>query len=161
VRNSWGEDWGVGGYAYLPYDYVANPDFNVCGMYAIEALTEVDLTPDEDDGEGLEEEEELDEEEEFDEEEDEWLDEDEEDEGYNDDDFFSPLAEARRVFNSFDIDGSGSMGKGELFLALRMNGVRVWPWQMDEMMASLDTDGSGTLDFNEFCAMSGIDIDAD
>jgi len=26
VRNSWGSDWGVQGYFYLPYDYVLNPD---------------------------------------------------------------------------------------------------------------------------------------
>lgn len=28
VRNSWGEDWGDGGYCYIPYDYMTNPEFN-------------------------------------------------------------------------------------------------------------------------------------
>ena len=28
VRNSWGEDWGDGGYCYIPYDYMANPELN-------------------------------------------------------------------------------------------------------------------------------------
>lgn len=26
VRNSWGPDWGVGGYCYMPYDYLTNAD---------------------------------------------------------------------------------------------------------------------------------------
>jgi hypothetical protein len=28
VRNSWGEDWGDGGYCYIPYDYMTNPELN-------------------------------------------------------------------------------------------------------------------------------------
>jgi len=28
VRNSWGADWGDGGYCYMPYDYLLNPKFN-------------------------------------------------------------------------------------------------------------------------------------
>ena len=27
VRNSWGPDWGDGGYCYIPYDYMTNPHF--------------------------------------------------------------------------------------------------------------------------------------
>ncbi|KAL1525176.1 hypothetical protein AB1Y20_020046 [Prymnesium parvum] len=156
VRNSWGENWGVGGYCYVPYDYAANPEFNVCGMYAIEGLTEVDLTPDDDDGEGLaepeEEEEELELEEEQADEEDE-----EDEEEYDDDDFFSPLREAKRVFDMFDTDGSGSMDVGELFTALRLFGVRVRPYQMGAIMESLDTDGSGCISFPEFCRMLQVE----
>lgn len=28
VRNSWGPDWGDGGYCYMPYSYLLNPKFN-------------------------------------------------------------------------------------------------------------------------------------
>ncbi|MBW4511469.1 MAG: C1 family peptidase [Scytonematopsis contorta HA4267-MV1] len=27
VRNSWSESWGHGGYCYIPYDYLANPEY--------------------------------------------------------------------------------------------------------------------------------------
>jgi len=28
VRNSWGEDWGSGGYFWMPYEYVTDPDLS-------------------------------------------------------------------------------------------------------------------------------------
>mmetsp|Transcript_16122 Transcript_16122/g.20062 ORF Transcript_16122/g.20062 Transcript_16122/m.20062 type:complete len:405 (-) Transcript_16122:81-1295(-) len=160
IRNSWGADWGDCGYAYVPYDYIAGPDFNFLGQYAIKGLTDYDLTPDEDDGEDLpdpNDAEDLDgdgipdiEHQEDDDEE------DEDDDDFDPDDMFDPLAEARRVFAKFDLDGSGYISQDELSLALRRAGIRVS--NIEEFFEYFDADGSGQISFNEFCAMCGIEV---
>jgi len=156
VRNSWGDGWGEGGYCYAPYSYVANEEFNVCSQYCIRGLQDVDLTPDEDDGEDPdvdfdEEEEEV----EFEEAEDD--DEEDEEDDVDVEDMFSPLAEARRAFNFFDADGSGTMDKGEVWRALLFNGIFLTPWQLESAMADFDQDGSGRISFVEFCLMAGVE----
>mmetsp|Transcript_53848 Transcript_53848/g.128331 ORF Transcript_53848/g.128331 Transcript_53848/m.128331 type:complete len:396 (+) Transcript_53848:73-1260(+) len=158
VRNSWGEDWGKGGYVYLPYDYVASETYNFCGMYAIKGLSDVDLTPEDgkdDDGPDPEEEEE---EEDFDDMEDEEDDdeEDAEDEDF-DDSMFDRLAELRRIFARFDRDGSGSIDRNELWTCLWCYGIRCNGQQLDAYLEYYDADNSGRIGMKEFAAMCGVE----
>lgn len=45
VRNSWGHQWGDGGYCYIPYDYIMSPQYN-CGdcwvMYDVNPIRQED-----------------------------------------------------------------------------------------------------------------------
>jgi hypothetical protein len=41
VRNSWGDDWGDGGYCYIPYDYLMSPKFNAGDSWVIKRLDAV------------------------------------------------------------------------------------------------------------------------
>eukprot|EP00604_Paraphysomonas_vestita_P003228 CAMPEP_0174821738 /NCGR_PEP_ID=MMETSP1107-20130205/9234_1 /TAXON_ID=36770 /ORGANISM="Paraphysomonas vestita, Strain GFlagA" /LENGTH=387 /DNA_ID=CAMNT_0016039073 /DNA_START=108 /DNA_END=1271 /DNA_ORIENTATION=+ len=158
VRNSWGTDWGDRGYCYIPYDYAANPKFNFLGQYAIYGLTDTDFTPepaddhaqlidrtngdDDDHSPLLEEEEDVEEHETPDEE--------------AIEDLFDPVAEARRAFNKFDTDGSGTLNIRELNRALLLNGTFLKKNELEKLMRKYDTDHSGTLSFDEFLCLPGV-----
>jgi len=43
VRNSWGEDWGDGGYCYIPYSYLVNPKFNDGDSWIIQRLDNFEI----------------------------------------------------------------------------------------------------------------------
>jgi len=158
VRNSWGEDWGQGGYAFLAYDYVANEAYNFCGMYAIKGLSDVDLTPedgDDDDGPDPEKEEE---ERDFDDMEDEEDDdEDDEDDEEWDTGLFDRSSIIRGIFARFDRDGSGTIEGNELYSCLWCFGKPCWPSQVDDYLQMYDTDGSGKIGIKEFAAICGVE----
>ena len=100
VRNSWGPDWGDNGYCYMPYDYLANEEFNMGDMWSARGLTDYDFTPeDEDDDEELFNQDDVEDEDDEDlESEDEDLGDDEEDPDASDDkDLFEPKAIFKKV----------------------------------------------------------------
>lgn len=56
----------------------------------------------------------------------------------------------RRVFNTFDKDGSGAIDKGELKEVFQMMGRVFSDEEIQKMMDIADTDSSGLLEYEEF-----------
>uniref|UniRef100_A0A1J3HXG0 Calcium-binding protein CML19 n=1 Tax=Noccaea caerulescens TaxID=107243 RepID=A0A1J3HXG0_NOCCA len=61
--------------------------------------------------------------------------------------------EIREVFDLFDIDGSGSIDARELNVAMRSLGFEMNNEQLNELMAEVDKNQSGAIDFDEFVHM--------
>ena len=56
-----------------------------------------------------------------------------------------------RSFRAFDsLDGNRKVDKGEFFTGLQENGVQVTAAEANALHALLDTDGDGTINFDEF-----------
>ena len=56
----------------------------------------------------------------------------------------------RQLFNAYDRDGNGIMDKMELGTFIRQDlGYDIAPNELDEVMATLDKDGTGRLEFQE------------
>jgi Ca2+-binding EF-hand superfamily protein len=58
--------------------------------------------------------------------------------------------EIQNAFNVFDADGSGEIDSMELTLTMRALGLNPTPAEVREIMAEVDDDGSGTMEFEEF-----------
>lgn len=65
------------------------------------------------------------------------------------------IEELKEAFSLFDQDGSGSIEKDELGAVMRSLGQNPTEAELDEMMAEVDTDGSGEMDFKEFLQLMG------
>jgi len=63
------------------------------------------------------------------------------------------LAEIRKVFESFDKNGDGSISKDELKVALNALGQTPTEVELVSMIRDADKDFSGTIDFDEFTQM--------
>lgn len=63
------------------------------------------------------------------------------------------VAEIKEAFDLFDIDKSGEIDVAELKQALNGLGIKEDNQTFDRMMAEIDENKSGTIDFNEFLGM--------
>merc|ERR1712137_518746 len=61
--------------------------------------------------------------------------------------------EMREAFQLFDKDGDGTISTAELGTAMRALGQNPTEKELQEMIAEVDGDGSGSIDFEEFCEM--------
>merc|ERR1739843_45578 len=57
------------------------------------------------------------------------------------------------AFDLFDTDGSGSIDSKELKVAMRALGFEPKKEEIQKMIADVDDDGSGTIEFDEFLKM--------
>ncbi|XP_037505746.1 calmodulin-A-like [Rhipicephalus sanguineus] len=63
------------------------------------------------------------------------------------------IAELREAFALFDKDGNGAFGTKELGTVMRALGYNPTEAKLKDMIAEVDIDGNGTIDFPEFLAM--------
>ena len=63
------------------------------------------------------------------------------------------IEELKEAFNLFDTDGSGNIDAKELKAAMRALGFQVKKADVRKMIADIDKDGNGSIDFEEFLDM--------
>lgn len=60
---------------------------------------------------------------------------------------------ARKIFDRFDVDGSGAIDKEEMGSMLRSLKMEVTPAELEALMRDADPDGNGVIEFEEFVAV--------
>jgi len=63
------------------------------------------------------------------------------------------LSEVRDLFDNFDSDASGSIGKAELSDLVEMLGTRLNDAELQAAVEAMDGDGSGEVEFDELFAV--------
>merc|ERR1712086_1239624 len=63
------------------------------------------------------------------------------------------IEEIREAFNLFDADNSGAIDVRELKAAMRALGFEVKKEELKKMISDIDSDGNGSIEFQEFLEM--------
>merc|ERR1712139_201111 len=63
------------------------------------------------------------------------------------------VAEIKEAFDLFDTDVSGSIDTNELKVAMKALGMDAKSEEIRKLINDIDSDGDGTIDFDEFLAM--------
>ncbi|KAH8313449.1 hypothetical protein KR067_005961, partial [Drosophila pandora] len=63
------------------------------------------------------------------------------------------VAEFKEAFIQFDKDGTGKISTRELGAVMRALGQNPTESELQDMIAEIDNDPNGQIDFNEFCSM--------
>merc|ERR1712230_311705 len=58
--------------------------------------------------------------------------------------------EIKEAFELFDTDGSGSIASGELKVAMKALGSEPKPGEIEKLIHSVDDDGDGEMDYDDF-----------
>lgn len=69
--------------------------------------------------------------------------------------YFLPetIEELRRAHEHFDVSGDGVISIKELYQMFKALGKKVSRTQLQHVLAEIDTDGNGTIDFEELCTL--------
>eukprot|EP01033_Poteriospumella_lacustris_P006698 gene6696-4829_t len=70
------------------------------------------------------------------------------------------IAEFREIFNLVDKDGGGCITKVELGELMDTLGIDADPEEIEHMIAEIDQDGNGNIDFEEFVAVMSRKVEA-
>jgi calmodulin len=68
------------------------------------------------------------------------------------------IAEFRDAFNLFDLDGGGDIDAKELGTVMRALGQNPTAAELAQMITTVDDDGSGCIEFPEFCELMALKI---
>ena len=70
------------------------------------------------------------------------------------------ISEFREIFNLVDRDGGGSISSEELGELMDTLGIDASPEEVQAMIAEIDEDGNGDIDFEEFVAVMSRKVSA-